>query len=90
MIIKVFHLPPYFRVVSIHHHFCSWAKIRDNISFKNVTKSVGPSIDPWGTPDITGNSPEVDPPITTHCFLSLRYLLINWRRKLSVEYNELC
>ena len=43
------------------------------ISFKNKTKSVGPSIDPWGTPDRTGNSPEVDLHITTHCHLSLRY-----------------
>ena len=34
----------------------------ETISFKYKTKSVGPSIDPWGTPDRTGNSPEVDPP----------------------------
>ena len=45
----------------------------ETISFKNNTKSVGPSIDPWGTPDRTGNSPELDPPTTTHCYKFIAY-----------------
>ena len=33
----------------------------ETISYKNKTKGVGPSKDPWGIPGKTCNSPEVAP-----------------------------
>lgn len=34
----------------------------------NNMKSRGPSIDPWGTPYLTGNSFDTEELIFTHCF----------------------
>ena len=38
------------------------------MSFINSTNKSGPKIDPWGTPDLTGNVEDMAPPITTCCY----------------------
>ena len=39
-------------------------------SLMNKTKSIGPNIDPCGTPEFTGSKDEILFPITTHWSLS--------------------
>ena len=48
------------------------------------------SMYPWGTTDRTVNSPEEEElPITTHCFLSFRYLFINWDKNYLLKLMAL-
>ena len=41
-------------------------------SFMNKTKSMGPKMDPWGTPDRTGFKEDLTPSNTTLCSRSQR------------------
>ena len=45
---------------------------QENMSFIKSTKRRGPRIEPWGTPDFTGNTEDLCPPITTCCWRSSR------------------
>ena len=55
MVIEVLHLSPDFSIIGIHLYVSSYIKSTDNI-IKNTTKIVGPLLEPWGTPESTGNA----------------------------------
>ena len=53
-----------------------FAETRDEgKSFMKIRKSKGPNTLPWGTPEVTGRTPDCAPLITTICDLLLRYAL---------------
>ena len=37
--------------------------------FMNMMKSRGPSMEPWGTPEVTWQGADVNPSMTVHCCL---------------------
>ena len=49
--------PQYLSVIGIQCQICS----RTN-SFTNKTKRIGPSMEPWGTPELTGTLLDLYPP----------------------------
>ena len=60
--------------------------MQDRISFMNKTKRRGPSMEPWGTPELTGTLLDLSPPITTHWVLFCRYDLMKFNMVPSTLY----
>ena len=62
------HLPAVYSVESSAYISKRMSDISRMESFMNVMKSRGPSIDPWGTPIVTGSASESTPSYFTLCF----------------------
>ena len=56
--------------------FRTITSMETNVSNVEAKKRIGPSIDPCGTPDVTGTSLERSPSRTTVCDLPFRKALI--------------
>ena len=68
-IILRLHFPLHFSVICKHCHFAM-----ENRIWKVVHKKrAGPSIEPCGTPEVTGKSHDVTPSTVTHWHLPQRY-----------------
>ena len=55
--------PQYLSVIGIQCQICS-RTYSDRISFMNKTNRIGPSMEPWGTPELTGTLLHLSPPIS--------------------------
>ena len=51
-----------------------------------MINKIGPSIVPWGTPEITNDQSEQLPLNTTRCLLFVKKILIHRNREPSIPY----
>ena len=52
-----------------------------------MINKIGPSIVPWGTPEITGDQSEQLPLNTTRCLLFVKKFLIRSKRESSIPFR---